>query len=921
MAEPTARKTDVRQRTTLGNRFRFLIRGLGVLAVLAVAAGAVATAATDLQDPGNWDARVKLVQSSVQGESDTFTQVAVCLLAGGAAVVALWAVVELVSGLFLVTGKRTAIGTNAVVQTALAIALLILVNIISFGWYWRFDVTRAHEFSLPAEQVAELRKLRPDSATTIVVLQKHKTAGTLSDTPDAYDYAAERKVVEKVRDLVDQVREFGPRFNVVVLDAADDRYERTVKSLTETRPGLAEAIADAPENSIFFYADGKVQTRPKADAEKLLLATPKPAVAPNPADPTTSLVYQSRIGRMSFAEFFQLDKTASREATAAEKEAISAVGGSMAFAEHVVGRGNLVLIPRGKQAFLSHILNLEERRPRVGLAVIHPVLTSRENTDVYSAGGLRKTLELNGFDVTDVILKKGWDDERAPLTPDAYTYQESELERIENRYVALTEELEGEQIAVLQYQKFRPIAEKEPLEVVNRRFQLSNGRQITTEADRREVLEAIDRTIEELKRLQASTSKSLAELKPKYEALLADERSVENRRIADVKAKMHQYVDECDLLIVPRLTTVDLASRHVYPPSLFHIATEQAAVVREFIRSGKPVLFALGPNIPQPGRPEPTTDDIDRLLPRLGVELGKQTVVTDRELEAMAERRGGLSSTIDYLPLTILPQGTGAEGEKPANPIASAFRVTTRAVGKTLDVKRSGFRPVYVLPRFADRLSFAPEVLYSPADSWNEERPIPERDYRPKYEPAKPDDPRKGTHNEERRGPFPVGVALEVPVPPEWYDSHPEIAARGIPSASLAGVAGAYPVTPQFAENELTASLLLSSDNGLSASLVAVAANKLDRPTVRIAVFGHGGLFTGSELKPGPQTLLLHTLNWLLRRPERLPAEVPDDEKWRYPRADLTPREVTVWKLGTIVMLPLLCGVAGFVVLMARKVR
>ena len=62
-------------------------------------------------------------------------------------------------------------------------------------------------------------------------------------------------------------------------------------------------------------------------------------------------------------------------------------------------------------------------------------------------------------------------------------------------------------------------------------------------------------------------------------------------------------------------------------------------------------------------------------------------------------------------------------------------------------------------------------------------------------------------------------------------------------------------------------------------------------------------------------------MNWLLRRPERLPADVPDEDKWRFPRAVLTEREAKVWKLGTITMLPMLCGLAGVVVLMARKVR
>ena len=42
--------------------------------------------------------------------------------------------------------------------------------------------------------------------------------------------------------------------------------------------------------------------------------------------------------------------------------------------------------------------------------------------------------------------------------------------------------------------------------------------------------------------------------------------------------------------------------------------------------------------------------------------------------------------------------------------------------------------------------------------------------YVPKYEPTKEGDAKKGTRAEERRGPFPVAVAVEGPVPAEWFN-------------------------------------------------------------------------------------------------------------------------------------------------------
>ena len=100
----------------------------------------------------------------------------------------------------------------------------------------------------------------------------------------------------------------------------------------------------------------------------------------------------------------------------------------------------------------------------------------------------------------------------------------------------------------------------------------------------------------------------LAEASTQYRDLLRNERAVENRRVTDVREKFGQTVADCDLLIVPRLTVLNLARGQVIPPSLFDLSKEQAEVVKEFIKGGKPVLFALGPtNVDQrgpAGRPE-----------------------------------------------------------------------------------------------------------------------------------------------------------------------------------------------------------------------------------------------------------------------------------------------------------------------------
>ncbi len=921
MAPETAtRRADVRQRATFGNRFRFLVRVLG-LTGFVVAFFGFSYVLSYAPDPAGMtgeqarEAGRAVAQAAQLGELGQVAQIAMFAATAGLWAVAGVVVVELLGLLFLVAGRKTAAGGNVVVQMALAAALLVVVNLIAFGTYWRFDLTRDKQFTFAPQLIEDLRKLRADSPTTVVVLQLHKTAGTLSDKPDAYDYAAERKVVEKVRDLLDQLREFGPRFNVAVLDVEDEGYERAVKELTRTRPGLAEAIANAPENSIFFYADEKVRPVPRADADRLPAGLFRPATAPDPDDAGRVLVYPGAVTRLSFAEFYQLDKTSSKEATPKEREGAAALVGGVAFAPGVHGKGNLVLLPRGKEAFVRKVLALEERRPRVALAVIHPLLTSREEFDEYTAAGMRKALEANGFEVADVILKR-WT-RTGPPTPAAYTYEESELDRVESRYGLLNRAVAETEGTLNGLTEFRGRLDKMPLADLDRMFARQIGRRITTEADRQIIRQAFDENIQLRRELLTELNKALAEVGPRYQELLRTGRAAETRRLTDVGAKLREYVAGCDLLIVPRLTVVDIArgEQGVIPPSLFNVSKDQAEVVKEFLKAGKPVLFALGPtNVDRRGLgAEPAGDDVERLLPQLGIELGRQTVLTPAEAQAMAERQNdAFGSSVDVPPLLFdLPE---KDGKKP-NPVAAAFRVTARAVDRKLDVKKSGFRPVYPAPGAAARLPFAAEIMYTGPDSWNEDKPIPEDDSVPKFDPAKPDDPKKGTHDEERHGPLPVGVAVETKVPVDWFDPPADAV------AALAGSPGAYSGPTGFGPGFPAAALALPFDGGLTAAALTVAADKVKRPTVRVVVLGHGGLFTGKRLDPGQETLLLDTVNWQLDRDDRLPHDVSDDQKWRFPRVDLSPREFRVWWLATLVGLPALTVYFGLIILMVRKVR
>jgi hypothetical protein len=90
---------------------------------------------------------------------------------------------------------------------------------------------------------------------------------------------------------------------------------------------------------------------------------------------------------------------------------------------------------------------------------------------------------------------------------------------------------------------------------------------------------------------------------------------------------------------------------------------------------------------------------------------------------------------------------------------------------------------------------------------------------------------------------------------------------------------------------------------------------------VRLVAFGHGGLFTGKDLNPAQEALLLSSLNWQLHRDDRLPHDLPEDKKWRFPRLSLDAEKSALWLTVVRFGLPALCIFLGVAVLMKRRFR
>jgi hypothetical protein len=836
----------------------FLVRFLGLTGALVLGVGLVQSQPYHLL--ASWDA----FRDALTATGEPAWWPAAFILAGGAAV-AFALLVELLVALFFTAGRRSAFGFNAVVQVVLAAVLLVAVNLASagfsvpvpswlqgrqirlLGWHWTFgerldsrghylqiDTTRGRQFTLPPDLRQELAQLDRGGETTVIVYQRHKTFGALTDKPDRYDYAAERKVVEKVKDLVAQLREVGPQLRVEVLDVEEEGFDDKLKRLTKDAPELARAIADAPDNSIFIRSGHDVQ-------------------------------------RLSFNEFYQLDKVASKNAN--------------------TGRGNLVLLGQGDDGrgigpFVNKVLHVEQRRPRVGVLVIHELLTTGGVEDAFTLSGLKKVLTANGFDVRDVVLKKGWDARN--LEPAADTFEESQLDRVEAEIDALRDDIketesdlkvQEEALADVGYKAGEDEAKK--LDELTRKYGrlFLSGR--VTAAGRKALEETFRRSVALTREELAAKRKELGQ-KQAERARLDVDRVSEARRLSDVKAKLTYTLADCDLLFIPRLTR--RANDQLILPRLYSISREQADAIKDFLRAGKPLFACLGPSNEPPGQFSPPNlgpagpDDLERLLGDLGIRLGKQTVLFPSDARAYAaERRadplrsGGSVETppLDFDSPTaragdprLGSERTGLE----ANPLHEALRVTAHSVGQGFDLRMRYPRPVYYEVMSSGRLKHDPTFLLT-ATGWNEDNPFPTRERRPRYTPPPPNDPAAGTFDARRRGPFPVGVAVQARVPSWWGKGSGK-----------------------------------------------------DAKTVRVAVIGQGEVFVGPSLSPAKERLFLQTANWLLGRDDYLPR---GDHVWSYPRIDMAPdsAERSWWLWGTRLGLPALFAYLGFVVLLLRRLR
>lgn len=838
----------------------FLIRFLGLTGLLIACVGLVLANLDGLL--GSWnDLRLNLL-AALQGAAPHLS--AYLLLSGGLAVL-LALVVELLRFLSQTAASHSALGVNAVVQGLLAVVLLIGVNVWSaglkldlLGWnvsghYARFDLTRNRDFTLRGPVIEQLQRLQGE--TQVVILERHRTNGSFADHPDQYDAAAERKVVEKIKDLVELLREVGPQFRVEVFDTQSRDYFTRLEELGKTSPELKSAIESAPENSIFFAWGPHVQ-------------------------------------QLSFNDFYRLDKTESREANA--------------------GRGNLVLCKRGIEPVVNRILNVEQRRPRVGVLVVHEALTTEGSLDFYTLAGARKTLQANGFDVRDVVLKR---EQQSPegnfsMEPAVDLLEDSKLDRLLDERKQVTEDLEELNEQIKRLEELETLLPKAPLLKINEKL-VAFGLQMANDRARPLVKKRVQEQLALDQQQRQDRQELLREIAREISQLDADQIG-ERRRMTDLRAKLDRTLSECDLLLLPRVTTSP-EGVPVAPPRVHDLDNRLVAAIKDYLRAGKPMLVCFGSVNRPTGPPEPP-DELEKLLRELGVQFGKRTVLFDAEkrtftgdepnmlrvrplrlpplevkgtveqapeshdsaVQRRTLTRRDLALVGSWLgepaggPLPVLATATPEPGPLPPkgriNPIRQSLDFASRCLGEPLNLTLRKPRPVAVDPTIARQLPYETTVLVTAPAAWNDENPFPSTARPvPRFERPTGFDPDAGTIDEKRQGTFPVAVAFAAKVPQDWLTSASQ--------------------SPE---------------------------------TMRIVAIGSGSVFTGRQLPPAPELLLLDSCNWLLGRDDRLarPGEI-----WSYPRVDLTAREQSLWMWACRLGLPVLFAYLGAVVLLFRRLR
>jgi hypothetical protein len=673
-------------------------------------------------------------------------------------------VVEIRAAMEISSSRRGFAGSFSAAQVLLATLVLVEINAFSFFYYHRFDLT-GHEFTIPADIRQQLSQLRGD--TTIVVHLTHNF-GMLAGNIDDYDFAAEREVIERVQDLAEEFREFGPQFKVHVLDKKDKHYREKLDQLTADAPELSAAINHTSEDSVFVLAQHKVQT-------------------------------------LGFQQIFQLDKRASASADG--------------------GRGNLVLNYQGERPFAVKVLNSDERKPRVAVCVVHPQLGTESSSEDLTLAGLKRALAARGFETRDIILKTNFRQDRATgrLTADpaVLTYDDTKYEQLEDAVSASDDNIVAVRDEIKQIdQTLKKFRNTKSLKKLRKEF-FPDAEGELTEEDRQfniKRLEAMIRGRENYVKNEENKKKLIRAEQHKIDL----PEMAEQRRLVDLKAKLARKLADCDLIILPRMTIFNAARGQAIDNQIYQLDPAQVEAIKDFLKQGKPLLACFGPPTdPFGGMPRDPihgggSDGVETMLRELGINLGNETVLyRDERQSYMVDRRGPLlifGAQVPVPPVEFAWQeagrGSANRAERPTherpNPVARSLQLTIAGIAPSstdanLDLRLRNPRPVDSL---GGSFKYDPTFLMTDPTAWKEMQPMATG------ESKAPSPGRDGTRQ------ISIGVAIETALPKHWKPKEDRVRVAAIGHGGVFIGKQLSPVQERLLAD--TCNFLLGRDNMLN---------------------------------------------------------------------------------------------------------
>ena len=250
---------------------------------------------------------------------------------------------------------------------------------------------------------------------------------------------------------------------------------------------------------------------------------------------------------------------------------------------------------------------------------------------------------------------------------------------------------------------------------------------------------------------------------------------MEDRRERDVKAKFAHQLADVDLLIVHRPTLFNAITAEGFWPPLHGLATEHVEVIKDFMKSGKPVLACLGPPSWMNGADPQAADGFERLI----AERGSNSAATPSSSTASARLRGACPGGLVGAAGPTCPAGRRREDwrcrEAPTRIRLAPRSNSPRGAWIKTDPRLA---PAARLPRagVAESPLVRGRVRVHVARSRGTRRSRSQRDEEgdvsavPRYEPTTRADKKWNTRQAERHGPFPGRRRDRGKVPAAWMN-------------------------------------------------------------------------------------------------------------------------------------------------------